>query len=172
MSSRLVGVADNSANALARDSLVGSERIAFTNPTSQDRCRARWGRADVVLAGEADALVSRRDGVAIVSVDPSTYSDVFDTVPDPVVVVIAADGAEAPTGSRFVVVRRYPGCCYSIRVPERGEVVVTELSRRPRRSRTRRTRRDRRRRAPAAGAPESTESSAVAESSETEEANG
>jgi hypothetical protein len=143
MADRLVGVADNSANPLAIDSLVHAERIAFVSPTATDRTRSRWARAEVVLAGEADRLVCRRDGVAIVSVDPSEFDAVFELVPDPVVIVIAPAGTALPSSDRFVLVPRYAGCCYSIRIPERGGVVVTELSRPPRRPRRERRRRSR-----------------------------
>lgn len=157
MSVQFVGITSSSENEIASGALVQTSRVAFTEPTSADRSRARWARADVLLAGEGDSLVSRRNGVAIVAVDPSRFAEVFEHVPDPVVLVIAPAGTALPAGGRFVLIPRYAGCCYSVRVVD-GSAIVTELTRPPAeaepepapvpaRTRPRRERR-RRRRAP------------------------
>lgn len=129
MTDQLIGVTDSSDNQFASEALIRADRIVFIQPTEADRCRSRWARADVLLAAESDHLVSRRDGVAVVSIDPSTYGEAFDFIPDPVVLVIAP--AETPMpNDRCVLVPRYAGCCYSIRVTD-GSATVTELSRPP-----------------------------------------
>lgn len=155
MSHQIIGVADSSANRLASEALVRCDRIVFTEPSEADRGRRRWGRADVLVAGPTDALVDRREGVAVVSVDPAGFDALFEHVPDPVVLVLAPAGTRLPSSQRFHLVPRYTGCCYSISIADKV-VRITELSRPPaaeppaepvvEEPRRRRPRRERRRR--------------------------
>lgn len=128
MSEQLIGVTDSTENPIAAEALLRASRVVLTNPSESDRCRRRWARADVVLAAEEDRVISRRDGVAVVAIPPSEYEEAFDFIPDPVVLAIAPAGTAMPDPKRWVLVPRYAGCCYSIRVSD-GIATVTELSR-------------------------------------------
>lgn len=125
-----IGIFDGSSSRLANDALIESDRVVFTDPSDSDRKRARWSVARVVSAPVDQAVLDREDGVAVISAPVADLPSLVESAPDPVVIAIVPSDFSGSLGKRVILVRRYPGCVYSV-VARFGHATVTELSRPP-----------------------------------------
>lgn len=125
-----IGIFDGSRSRLANDALIESDRVVFTDPSDSDRKRARWSVARVVSAPVDQKVLDREDGVAVISAPVADLPSLVESAPDPVVIAIVPPDFSGSLGKRVILVRRYPGCVYSV-VARFGHATVTELSRPP-----------------------------------------